>query len=228
MSSGIYRIRNIASGKCYVGSAVNVDRRFGEHRSQLRAGTHHSAHMQRAWVMHGEQTFVFEEIEAVCPERLIEREQHWIDLLNAYGRSGYNASPTAGSSLGVKRSLLTRQRVSEAKKGSIPWNKGMKLGPSSPEVIESRVAPLRGRSRPAEVIEKIRATKKANGSKPTLEALQKSARVRSENAALRKAGQLPPLFDEVRSREVGDAIRAGKRAAKLARLAYMQPDMKGA
>lgn len=227
MASGIYRIRNRTTGKCYVGSAVNIERRWGEHRAYLRGGYHHSQHMQRAWLLHGEEEFLFEVIEEVCPERLIEREQHWIDALAAYGRSGYNVSPTAGSSLGLTRSAETRKRVSEAKMGSTPWNKGKQTGAQSPEHIESRFVSRRGVSRPDEVKARISATKKANGSKPTLEVLAASARVRAERSALRQAGLLPPQYDEARKQQVGDAIRAGKLAAKLARLAHSQPISKG-
>lgn len=40
--SGIYQIRNLVNGKVYVGSAVNLQHRRREHRSDLRNGNHHS------------------------------------------------------------------------------------------------------------------------------------------------------------------------------------------
>lgn len=48
-SSGIYEIVNTINGKRYVGSAVSLKRRWVDHRRDLRAGKHHSRHLQNAW-----------------------------------------------------------------------------------------------------------------------------------------------------------------------------------
>ncbi len=100
----IYQIRHIASGKVYVGSAVDPRGRRHTHVSALRRGVHHSQYLQHAWNKYGEDAFVFEVIEPVLfVEDLITREQYWIDALRAGDRKcGYNVSPTAGSALGTK------------------------------------------------------------------------------------------------------------------------------
>lgn len=48
---------------------------------------------------------------------------------------------------GKRRTPEQRKRIGDAGKGRIPWNKGLKTGPQSPELIERRIAPLRGRKR---------------------------------------------------------------------------------
>lgn len=219
LQSGIYKIVNQASGKCYVGSAVNIKRRWSEHKAYLRGKYHHSQHLQRAWDLHGEDAFCFEVIEFVETLKLIEREQHWIDVLHAYGKSGYNVSPKAGSSLGIKRSDETRQRISQAKKGFVPWNAGQKTGPQPPELVKRRIDPLRGVSRPDEVKGKISGAHIASGHKPNVNAIEKSAEVRRRNAELRRLGLLPPLYDAERKKAVGQAISAAKQAAKQRRIA---------
>ena len=219
LESGIYKIANRLNGKCYVGSAVNIKRRWTEHKAYLRGKYHHSKHLQRAWNMHGEDAFCFEVIEFAESSELIEREQHWIDVLHAYGKDGYNVSPKAGSSLGIKRSDETRKRISQAKLGSIPWNAGQKTGPQSPELVKRRIDPLRGVSRPDEVKGKISEVHKASGHKPSAQAIAKSAEVRRRNAELRRLGLLPPLYDAERRQAVGQAISAAKQAAKQRRLA---------
>ena len=61
--SGIYQIRNLVNGKVYVGSAVNLQHRRREHRSDLRNGNHHSIKLQRAYNKYGESSFAFEILE---------------------------------------------------------------------------------------------------------------------------------------------------------------------
>ena len=173
--------------------------------------------------MHRAESLAFEVVEVVDDKSsLISREQFWIDELRAFGKDGYNVSPTARSSYGIKRSDETRRKISESKVGSAPWNKGKKTGPQSPELVERRISGMRGISRPDEVKAKISATKKAKGDGFTAEAMAKSADVRRRNAELRAAGRLPPLYDDERKKQVGRAISEAKKAAFAARRASKQ------
>ena len=109
---GIYKITNTVTGKFYIGSAVNIKIRWAVHRSQLGANKHHNRHLQNSWNKHGEYSFTFEVLECCEKERLIEREQFYIDN----EKPAYNISPTAGNSLGVKRTDETKRKMSEAMK----------------------------------------------------------------------------------------------------------------
>lgn len=115
--SGIYRI-HFGSGNFYVGSSAYLEKRLRSHLSELRRGTHHSPALQRAFNKYGEDRMLIEVIEWVEPvkEKLLEREQYWINALNCYPR-GYNACPTAGSPLGRKASEVTRRLQSKLHKG---------------------------------------------------------------------------------------------------------------
>lgn len=89
--SGIYRILNAATDKVYIGSSVDVKRRFTDHKLALRHKTHHSVHLQRAWDKYGEDSFLFEVVEECSKEILIDREKWWIENLLAGDREyGYN------------------------------------------------------------------------------------------------------------------------------------------
>lgn len=112
-SAGVYVLRNNATGKEYVGSATNLRRRWYEHQSTLRRGVHHSIKLQRSWQKHGASAFVFLPVLVCAPEMAVAYEQLVIDATKPW----YNISPTAGSSLGVKHTLETRTRMSEANKG---------------------------------------------------------------------------------------------------------------
>lgn len=113
MASGIYQIRNQVNGNRYIGSAVNIRKRWQEHVSGLRNRRHHSRYLQRAFDKYGESAFLFEVLERVEPEALVAREQHFLDVL----APEYNIASTAGSQLGCRRSLESRRKMSERKKG---------------------------------------------------------------------------------------------------------------
>jgi group I intron endonuclease len=112
-NSGIYQIKNTISRKCYIGSAGKLSRRWIEHRASLNKNQHHSRHLQRAWHKYGESAFEFIILELVEIERLLEREQFFIDLL----LPEYNTCPVAGSPRGVKHTSEARRNMSVAHLG---------------------------------------------------------------------------------------------------------------
>ena len=119
MKSGIYLIKNIINKKVYIGSAVNIDKRWKEHKKLLKQGKHHSIHLQQAWDKYGEQSFKFEVLEEVQKqEHLLSYEQVYLDYYKSYeGDKGYNICKVAGSPLGLRRSEETKKKLSEAKTG---------------------------------------------------------------------------------------------------------------
>lgn len=118
--SGIYAIRNGLNGKAYIGSALNMRKRWSLHRSLLTRGTHHAQPLQRAWAKYGEASFVFEVLEVISdPTALIEREQVWLDGALAEGRA-YNAAKVAGSRLGMKSPAETRAKIAAKARGRTP------------------------------------------------------------------------------------------------------------
>lgn len=124
--AGIYQIRNTVNGRVYVGSALDVEKRWLLHKFQLNRGNHHCQHLQHAWVKHRETAFVFEIIEAIeDKEGFIAREQVYLDDAFATGRA-YNIAPKAYSCLGVKRSAETRAKQSVSLRGK---NVGRTLTP---------------------------------------------------------------------------------------------------
>lgn len=118
MTCGIYSITNTKNKKRYIGSAIDIGKRWREHLYGLRNGKHHSRHLQAAWNKYGEATFCFDVVTTCDPEQLIEQEQFWIDAFQtANVRFGYNISHTAGSTLGVKATDETRAKLSASHMG---------------------------------------------------------------------------------------------------------------
>lgn len=111
--SGVYKIQNTVNGKCYIGSAISIKRRWCEHRRNLSRGVHHSDHLQKSWNKYGVAFFIFEIIEECTKDCLIRCEQYWMDLLNSADPDfGYNCTPVAGSMLGFKHSDSTKAFLS--------------------------------------------------------------------------------------------------------------------
>lgn len=106
MNSGIYRITCVPTGKFYIGSSGCISGRWWTHRSHLRAGTHCNRYLQNAWNKHKEQAFVFDVVEEVAIDLLLEKEQWWLDQTQCYDRKiGFNIAKIAG----LAGNMLTEQ-----------------------------------------------------------------------------------------------------------------------
>jgi group I intron endonuclease len=96
--SGVYQIRCIPTGKMYVGSAVDIRARWGQHSRNLRRGDHPNAHLQQAWNKYGEGQFEFSVLELASKDDLIQVEQKWMDKTRCANREvGFNIFDKAGS-----------------------------------------------------------------------------------------------------------------------------------
>ena len=110
---GIYTITHRESGRCYVGQALNMHKRWLSHQSSLRRNKHDSKYMQNVWNKYFEDAFDFEVVENCDVDDLTEREQWWMDELKPV----FNTCPTAGSRRGFVCTAETRAKIGAAKKG---------------------------------------------------------------------------------------------------------------
>ena len=110
MNSGVYRI-DLGNGWFYVGSSSDLRRRKRDHRRELVSGSHRNRIMQNVYAKHG--VFTFTVIGHYPVDEIIAREQVLLDLHHSDPRCANNL-PTAGNSLGVKRSAETCARMSAA------------------------------------------------------------------------------------------------------------------
>lgn len=109
-ASGIYRITHAASGRAYIGSAKDIHHRAGVHHRHLASGKHHSVHMQRIYRKYGADGLLFEIVEQVTQQMLLEREQHYIDT----EKPVLNSAPKAANCAGVKHTAATKRKRSKA------------------------------------------------------------------------------------------------------------------
>lgn len=116
IKSGIYKIINQVNGRFYIGSAVNIKKRWRYHIEDLNKGKHGNSHLQKAWSKYGGDNFTFEILEHCELLYLISREQYYLDNTGAC-ENGYNICPVAGSKLGTKMPLEAIRKLKEANKG---------------------------------------------------------------------------------------------------------------
>ena len=117
---GVYHILNLVNGKVYIGSSVNINRRFYSHKWELNNNSHVNCHLQNAWNKYGEHNFEFKIIEKVdgSYDDLLKAEQKWIDYFESYNRDkGYNISKYASGSGGYEVSDETKEKLRIAATG---------------------------------------------------------------------------------------------------------------
>lgn len=111
--TGIYLIKNKITKKIYIGSAISINKRWNVHRCELRNNKHHSILLQRAWNLYYEEAFIFEILEICSKEKLVEREQYYLDTLNPE----YNICKIAESCTGRVLNESSRLKISIGNKG---------------------------------------------------------------------------------------------------------------
>lgn len=201
--SGIYMIRNEAAGNGYVGSAVNLRRRWRDHRNLLSRGAHRSAILQAAWSKNGADAFAFEVVEFTCRSRLLEREQVWLDFF----RPAYNIANVARAPmLGRKQSESTRAKIGQANKGRRTFGRI-----ASAETRAKLSASLRGNKnclglkRSERELEKLRGNTRGLGHKHTAEA-------RARMSANRTGKPHPVTLDQAKAQQRREQAVAAARA----------------
>ena len=137
---GIYLIKNTINDKIYVGSSDDIDNRWRNHKTFLANNNHHSIHLQNAWQKYGERAFIFEIIELISDkERLLEREQYYLDLYCSYEQeNGYNISKFSFSPMkGRKHTEETKKHLSINNSGDKHWAYGKHLSEEHKNKISS-------------------------------------------------------------------------------------------
>ena len=95
---GIYQIRNLITGRVYIGQSICLNKRVNDHFSALRRGKHNNKHLQNSFNKHGESNFIFEYL-VYCEEKELTRyEQGILD----YKPLNYNKREIVDSNKGNK------------------------------------------------------------------------------------------------------------------------------
>ncbi|CUP74613.1 NUMOD3 domain-containing DNA-binding protein [Clostridium baratii] len=147
----IYLIKNTFNGKCYVGQSTRtfnkrydrkgkgIERVYNYHIARKNDNSYYNKHLLNSIEKYGQTNFKVIEIYdiAFSKTELDIKESTYIQLFNSY-KNGYNE--TLGGQYncifygenngfyGKKHSEEAKSKMSESKKGCIPWNKGKNVG----------------------------------------------------------------------------------------------------
>ena len=113
---GIYKITNKLNGKVYIGQSRDIDARWRQHINAKDDVLIHNAIKK-----YGKENFSFEVLLECPAEMLNDWERDMIALYDCISPKGYNLTEGGG---GCKCSEETKIKMSNARKGKTPWNKG--------------------------------------------------------------------------------------------------------
>ena len=141
--SGIYRWTHMASGKSYVGSAINLHKRLKNYYniSYLeREVKNNNSMIYRTLLKYGYSQFSLDILEYCDISNIIEREQYYLSLLEPK----YNIMKFAGSVLGLKHTKASIERIRKSNLGRIHTEEAkVKIGASSIKALSITVTQVK-------------------------------------------------------------------------------------
>ena len=107
---GIYKIENLVNHKCYIGQAIDINRRWRKHRETYNEPKfpQYEYPLYRAMRKYGFENFSFEVLEECLREELNEKERFYVEKYNAFF-GGYNQ--TLGGDGAVNSDCMLKDTV---------------------------------------------------------------------------------------------------------------------
>lgn len=150
---GIYQIRNLVTGRVYIGqTGERFLRRYWHHRWKLMHGEHDNPYLQKAFQRYGTDSFVFEVLAVLDDKDLLDSEEiRYIDLAEKKynicrgggGLRGYRMKEETKAligdanrkhMLGKKHTEETKQKMSQSRTGK-PYTKYRSTTVFTPELV---------------------------------------------------------------------------------------------
>lgn len=124
----VYAFFNKINEKVYIGSSRRLVGRFSNyHRAISKTAKFHSLLLKRVFNKYSKEDFWFLIIEHVKnPEKIVDREQFYLDKYKPFGARGYNCAASASSCFGVKHTEETREKCRTRQQGEKGFNSRLK------------------------------------------------------------------------------------------------------
>lgn len=165
--SGIYKIQSkIKPERIYIGSSINIHKRWIKHASVLKGNIHENIKLQNHYNKYGKEDFVFSVLLGCEKEDLISTEQYFLDSYKPF----FNIRIKADSCLGIRKSEEHKRKLRLAWKFRKPMTDETKKRMSLAKIGNKSHL---GMKPTKETCEKIRA--KAKGRIPSTKARRKSS-----------------------------------------------------
>jgi hypothetical protein len=97
--TGIFQIKNLLSGKIFIGSAIDVNGIINSNKFQLLNRSHMNKELQQDFIIAGEENFSFEILDILEPKDNPIKDyeddlevllQMWIEKLQPFDKNGYH------------------------------------------------------------------------------------------------------------------------------------------
>jgi group I intron endonuclease len=169
--TGIYKIINVINNKVYIGSSSNILKRFNEHKSYLRKNKHPNYYLQCSWNKYGKDNFEFHIVEECYEDILVDREDFWMRYYDSMNRDkGYNLVLADRHDISEE----TRNKMSLARIGKTPWNKGKKLSEETKkEISKTKTGQKHTKESKEKISNSLLGNKRTVGYKHTEETKEK-------------------------------------------------------
>ena len=156
--SGIYEIRSrIKPERIYIGSAVNIHKRWGSHLNELEKNKHKNGRLQNHFNKYGKDDLIYSILMGCDKDCLLTAEQYFLDIYKPYFNIQQHTTHTnlgrkfsdevkeklSLSHMGIKYSEESKSKRSQSLRGRIPWNVGV---PCSKECKAKQSAKLKGKT----------------------------------------------------------------------------------
>jgi group I intron endonuclease len=95
--SGVYMITNRENGRLYIGSSVDIGRRWEYHRTKLGSGRHENKALQEDATRYGRDAFSISVLEEAPADRLLVCEAVWLQRFSRHAPGLYNVGRGKGT-----------------------------------------------------------------------------------------------------------------------------------